>query len=86
MPQKIWKWTLWVWEPCNPLKSHKTAKTLFGNVWRETCEIWKSLQKSLEAALILPLSHNVGAVAQVCPDHARITVTLYLTPFYQKTL
>jgi hypothetical protein len=34
--EKIWSWTLWVWNPCNPLKSHKTAKGIFGNPWTET--------------------------------------------------
>src|SRR5271154_7003093 len=47
--QNIWKRTHWVWKPCNPLKSHKTAKDFFGKAWRKTTEIWKSLEKSLEA-------------------------------------
>jgi hypothetical protein len=34
--EKIWRWTLWVWNPCNPLKSHKTAKGIFGNPWTKT--------------------------------------------------
>src|ERR1700723_3184684 len=34
--RKIWRGTLWVWNPCNPLKSHKTAKGIFGNPWTET--------------------------------------------------
>src|SRR5271163_449378 len=34
--EKIWRWTLWVLNPCNPLKSHKTAKGIFGNPWTET--------------------------------------------------
>jgi len=38
----------WVWKPCNPLKSHKTAKAFFGKAWRKTAEIWKGLEKSLE--------------------------------------
>ena len=33
---KIWKGTLLVWSPCNPLKSHKTAKGIFGKAWGET--------------------------------------------------
>src|SRR5277367_6594774 len=44
--EKIWRWMLWVFDPCNPLKSQKTAKAFFGNPWRKTSEIWKSLQKS----------------------------------------
>jgi hypothetical protein len=24
-----------VWDPCNPLKSHKTAKAFFGKAWRK---------------------------------------------------
>src|SRR5271170_7996009 len=28
--RKIWKASKDVWKPCNPLKSHKTAKDLFG--------------------------------------------------------
>jgi hypothetical protein len=35
--EKIWRWTLWVFSPCNPLKSHKTAKGMFGNPWTKTC-------------------------------------------------
>jgi hypothetical protein len=38
----IWKWIYLIWSPCNPLKSHKTAK--FGNAWRKTRGFWKSLQ------------------------------------------
>src|SRR5271163_3688670 len=45
---KVWKWALWVWKPCNLLKSHKTAKDFFGNPWTKTREFWKSLPKSLE--------------------------------------
>jgi hypothetical protein len=28
------------------LKFHKTAKAFFGNPWRKTTQIWKSLQQS----------------------------------------
>jgi hypothetical protein len=35
-PEKFGEGSLPVWKPCNPLKSQKTAKALFGNVWRET--------------------------------------------------
>src|SRR5271155_363441 len=35
-----------VWIYCNPLKSHKTAKAFFGNVWRKQAEIWKCLEKA----------------------------------------
>jgi hypothetical protein len=52
---------LWIWIYCNPLKSHKTAKTFFGKAWHwnrisleklgiGTAFLWKSLEKSLEAA------------------------------------
>jgi hypothetical protein len=34
--EKIWKATLVVFYPCNPLKSHETAKGFFGKAWRET--------------------------------------------------
>ena len=44
-----------VLSPCNPLKSHKIAKDLFGNAWSKTADIWKSLQKSLAAVFIPPL-------------------------------
>src|SRR5271163_1531629 len=33
--QKIWKSSKWVWKPCNPLKSHNTAKGIFGKAWRK---------------------------------------------------
>jgi hypothetical protein len=46
--------TLWPCDPCNPLKSHKTAKAFFGKAWRKQPEIWKSLEKGVEAALIPP--------------------------------
>src|SRR5277367_4359216 len=49
--QNIWMGTHWVWKPCNPLKSHKTAKAFFGKAWSKTSEIWKGLHKSLEARL-----------------------------------
>jgi hypothetical protein len=41
-------------QPCNPLKSHKTAKALFGKAWSKTREFWRSLEKSLEGAFIPP--------------------------------
>jgi hypothetical protein len=41
-------------DPCKPLKSHKTAKAFFGKAWRKHAEIWKSLEKGLEAVLIPP--------------------------------
>ena len=34
-------------DPCNPLKSHKTAKGIFGKAWTKIAEIWKSLAKKL---------------------------------------
>ena len=40
-------WALWVWKPCNPLKSHKTAKAFFGKAWRKTTEIWKNLEAAV---------------------------------------
>src|SRR5271163_2120859 len=62
-----------IFNPCNPLKSHKTAKTFFGNPWRETREIWKGLDESLQAALIPPpLLSPGGPAARVCSDHATL--------------
>src|SRR5271170_1362679 len=46
--RKIWNQSLWFWKPCNPLKSHKTAKEFFGKAWSKTHQIWKCLAKSLE--------------------------------------
>jgi hypothetical protein len=43
-----------VWKTCNPLKSHKTAKDLFGKAWSKTREFWRSLEKGLEGAFIPP--------------------------------
>src|ERR1700686_1087125 len=43
-----------VWKPCNPLKFHKTAKTLFGKAWSKTRDFWKCLEKGLEGAFIPP--------------------------------
>ena len=52
--RKIWKPSKAVWKPCNPLKSHKTAKDLFGKAWSKTREFWRSLEKGLQAAFIPP--------------------------------
>src|SRR5271169_5759221 len=35
-----------VWNACNPLKFHKTAKGIFGNPCRKQAFIWKSLTKT----------------------------------------
>src|ERR1700734_2726530 len=43
-----------VWKPCNPLKSHKTAKDFFGKAWSKTRDFWRSLEKGLEVAFIPP--------------------------------
>src|ERR1700739_1284735 len=52
--RKIWKASKGVWKPCNLLKSHKTAKDLFGKAWSKTREFWRSLEKGLEGAFIPP--------------------------------
>src|ERR1700692_1225979 len=52
--RKIWKASKDVWKPCNPLKSHKTAKALFGKAWSKTRGFWRSLEKGLEGAFIPP--------------------------------
>src|ERR1700689_4101126 len=52
--RKIWKASKGVWKPCNPLKSHKTAKDLFGKAWSKTRHFWRSLEKGLEGAFIPP--------------------------------
>jgi len=52
--RKIWKTSKDVWKPCNTLKSHKTAKDLFGKAWSETRDFWRSLEKGLEGAFIPP--------------------------------
>jgi hypothetical protein len=63
--QKVWKGPFRFWKPCNPLKSHKTAKGMFGKAWRETAQIWKSLQKSLE---VLEARRVIGVAADPrCP-------------------
>src|SRR5271163_3656945 len=43
--KRFGEYTLTVWEACNPLKSHKTAKDMFGKAWTKTAKIWKSLRK-----------------------------------------
>ena len=43
-----------VWKPCNPLKSHKTAKDFFGKAWSKTRDFWRSLEKGFEGAFIPP--------------------------------
>src|ERR1700677_4040098 len=52
--RKIWKAAKGVWKTCNPLKSHKIAKDLFGKAWSKTREFWRNLEKGLEGALIPP--------------------------------
>src|SRR3984893_7578972 len=52
--RKIWKASKGVWRPCNLLKSHKTAKDLFGKAWSKAREFWRSLEKGLEGAFIPP--------------------------------
>ena len=52
--RKIWTASKDVWKPCNPLKSPKTAKALFGKAWSKTREFWRSLEKSLGGAVIPP--------------------------------
>src|SRR5277367_815054 len=57
---KIWKTSKDVWKPCNPLKSHKTAKDLFGKAWSKTAWIWKSLEKKLGGRLYSAASAPPG--------------------------
>ena len=57
-------------DPCNPLKSHKTAKAFFGKAWRKQPEIWKSLEKGLEAALIPPPPLRSAAAGCRCDRSA----------------
>src|SRR5580692_636617 len=52
--RKIWKASKDVWKTCNPLKSHKTAKDLFGKAWSKTRGFWRSLEKDLEGDFIPP--------------------------------
>src|ERR1700733_9355602 len=52
--RKIWKPSKDAWKPCNPLKSHKTAKDFFGKAWSKTRDFWRSLEKGLEGAFIPP--------------------------------
>src|ERR1700722_7129358 len=68
--RKIWNGGFWVWNPCNTLKFHKTTKAFFGKAWRKTCEIWKSLEKSLEPAIISP--SRLSPQARATDDGKRI--------------
>src|SRR6202050_4618364 len=54
LKRKIWKASKDVWKPCNPLKSHKTAKDFFGKARSKTRDFWRSLEKILEGAFIPP--------------------------------
>src|ERR1700688_1275261 len=65
--RKIWKASKDVWKPCNPLKSHKTAKDFFGKAWSETREFWRSLEKGLEGRLY---SATVGSLRPAASDRA----------------
>jgi hypothetical protein len=60
--EKIWRRTIWVWRPCNSLKSHKTTEAFFGKAWRETRCFWKGLAKSLEGRL-----DSAGFIAASAP-------------------
>jgi hypothetical protein len=42
--RKIWTMILFPFFPCNPLKSHKTAKGIFGKTWQIQAILWKNLQ------------------------------------------
>jgi hypothetical protein len=53
MQQKLERASL-IRDPCNLVKSHKTAKASFGKAWRKQAGIWKSLEKKLGRAFILP--------------------------------
>src|ERR1700722_588541 len=57
--RKIWKASKDVWNPCNPLKSHKTAKDLFGKAWSKTRDFWEKLEKRLGGRLY---SATVGSL------------------------
>jgi hypothetical protein len=65
--RKIWTHQSAVWKLCNPLKSHKTAKDLFGKAWSETRQFWRSLDKGLEARLY---SATVGSLPPAASDRA----------------
>src|ERR1700752_429190 len=65
--RKIWKASKDVWKPCNPLKSHKTAKALFGKAWSQTRDFWRSLEKALDGAFIPP---------PLAPSHQRPPIDL----------
>jgi hypothetical protein len=43
--EEIWKWIHLIGSPCNPLKSHKTAKAFFGNAWRKQPSFGKACYK-----------------------------------------
>src|SRR3984957_1556325 len=68
--RKIWKASKDVWKPCNPLKSHKTAKDFFGKAWSETRDFWRSLEKGLEGAFIPP---------PLAPSHQRPPIKRIVT-------
>src|SRR5271168_1480867 len=58
-------------DPCNSLKSHKTAKAFFGKAWRKQAGIWKSLEKKLGSAFIspsFPLPQCRGAHRELARD------------------
>jgi hypothetical protein len=73
--KKFGEITLWVLEACNPLKSHKTAKALFGKAWSKTRQIWKSLEKC-------KVARHYFAISAASPANAVIVVakasTVYL--------
>src|ERR1700679_1166614 len=61
--RKIWKASKDVWKPCNPLKSHKTAKDFFGKAWSKTRDSWKRLGGRLYSATVGSLPPAASAQA-----------------------
>src|SRR5271170_8295474 len=69
--EKLGRRSFSVWDPCNPLKSHKTAKAFFGKAWRKQAEIWKSLEKRLGGRLYFAASARRGASSGAKPRLTR---------------
>src|SRR5271156_626072 len=61
--EKLGRRSFSVWDPCNPLKSHKTAKAFFGKAWRKRQRFGKAWRKGLGAAFISPPPARRGASA-----------------------
>ena len=82
MEQKLER-ASWIRDPCNLLKSHKTAKASFGKAWRKQAGIWKSLEKAwtrLYFAIFAPSRQCRGAHRELAGYAAYLHIYICTIP------